>query len=82
MEDKTTARNMDELGRIVIPANILEELGWGTGTKLEVAISDVTIKTITIREVSPCCSLCRAQSESLTKVEKGYICGQCAEKLK
>ena len=82
MEEKATARSMDELGRVVIPADMREKLGWGTGTKLEVAISDVTIKTITIREVSPCCSLCKAESENLTQVESGYICGKCTAKLK
>ena len=72
---------MDDLGRVVIPTDIREKLGWGTGTKLEVAISNVTIKTITIREVSPCCSLCRSEAENLTQVESGYICEQCTAKL-
>jgi len=82
MEENRTTQNMDDLGRIVIPADIRENLGWGTGTKLEVAINDITVKSIVVREVSPCCSLCRAESENLTPIEKGHICGQCAAKLK
>jgi len=77
----TATRSIDELGRIVIPADAREALGWGTGTKLEVAINDINVKSITVREVSPCCSLCRTESENLTKIEKGYVCQQCAAKI-
>ena len=82
MEEQKATRQMDELGRIVIPADIRESLGWGTGTKLEVVISDITVKSITIREVSPCCSLCRSESENLVQIEKGYVCEHCAEQVK
>jgi len=82
MEEQKATRQMDELGRIVIPADIRESLGWGTGTKLEIVISDITVKSIVIREVSPCCSLCRAESENLVQIEKGYVCEQCAEQVK
>jgi len=82
MEEPKAIRQMDELGRIVIPADIRESLGWGTGTKLEIVISDITVKSIVIREVSPCCSLCRAESENLVQIEKGYVCEQCAEQVK
>ena len=81
-EQKAVARSMDDLGRVVIPGDIREALGWGTGTKLEVTISDITVKTVVIREISPCCSLCREESENLVKVEKGYICTECATKIK
>ena len=82
MEAQKVTRQMDELGRIVIPADIREALGWGTGTKLEVVINDITVKSITIREVSPCCSLCRAECENLVQVEKGYVCERCIEQVK
>ena len=73
---------MDDLGRIVIPRDIREAFGWGDGTKLEITISDITVKSIVVREVSPCCSLCRAESENLMKIEKGHVCEQCAEQVK
>ena len=81
---RTVTRPMDDLGRIVIPRDIREAFGWGDGTKLEITISDVTVKTVVIRErdISPCCSLCRAESENLVQVEKGYVCERCAEKVK
>jgi len=80
-KQKTVTRSMDDLGRVVIPGDIRETLGWGTGTRLEVEISDITVKSITIREVSACCSLCRAESEGLMIIEKGYICRKCSAKI-
>ena len=81
---KAATRSMDDLGRVVIPGDIREALGWGNGTKLEVTISDVTVKTVVIREreTLPCCSLCREESENLVRVEKGYVCPECAAKIK
>jgi len=80
-KQKAATRSMDDLGRVVIPGDIRETLGWGTGTLLEAEISDITVRSITIREVSACCSLCRANSEDLVKVEKGHVCCQCAAKI-
>jgi len=82
MEVQKVARQLDELGRIVIPADIRETLGWETGTKLVIEINDIAVKSIVVRESVPGCSLCRSQSENLIKIEKGYICGQCAEKVR
>lgn len=72
---------MDDLGRIVIPADMREALGWGTGKKLEVLISDISAKTVIVREISLRCSLCREQTENLRKVEKGHVCPECAAKI-
>ena len=81
-KQKTVTRHLDELGRLVIPGDIREALEWGTGTKLEVAIADTAAKSVIVREVAPCCSLCRAESEGLLKVEEGYVCPVCAAKIK
>ena len=79
------ARQLDEIGRIVIPADIREELEWGAGTNLEVSIKDNkdnAAKTIIIKEVHPCCSLCRKKSGNLEKIEKGYMCPECLIKIR
>jgi len=81
-EQRAATRPMDDLGRVVIPGDIREALGWGKGTKLEVTISDITVKTVAIREISPCCSLCRAKAENLRQVEKGYVCPECVAQIK
>ena len=79
---KNATRSMDDIGRVIIPADIRETLGWGFGTKVEFAINDIAAKSIIVRETSPCCSLCRAQSENLTEIEKGYVCPECAAQIK
>ena len=78
---KAVTRQMDELGRMVIPANIREAFEWGVGTRLEIAISDSAAKSIIIKEVFPCCSLCRKNSGYVVKIEKGYMCPGCLEKI-
>ena len=84
-KQKAAPRQMDELGRILIPADIREVLEWGVGTKLEISVrnsKDSTVKAITIKEVAPCCSLCRKKSGNLEKIEKGYMCPDCLIKIR
>ena len=81
-ERRAITRSIDELGRFVIPIDIRDAFGWGLGTKLEITISDTSAKAISVREISPCCSLCRKESEGLVKVERGYVCPKCTEKIK
>jgi len=78
---KSASRSIDDLGRFVIPINIRDELGWGQGTKLEVTISDLSAKEIAVREISPCCTLCRRESENLVAVERGYVCPLCSARI-
>jgi len=79
---KSATRRLDELGRIIIPRDIRDALVWGSGTRLEVVISDISAKTVTLREVAPCCTLCRSESENLAKIQRGYVCRKCAAKIK
>ena len=78
---KTTPRQLDEIGRIVIPADIRETLGWGVGTTLEVEINDSAAKSVILKEIAPHCSLCRKKSANLEKIEKGYMCPDCLMKV-
>ena len=82
MDQNAGLRLMDDLGRIVIPRNICDEFGWNAGTKLRATISDTHVKTVLIREPLPLCSLCRKESDSLMRVEKGYVCPLCTAKIK
>ena len=78
----TTTRLIDDLGRIVIPADIREAFGWGAGKKLEVAISDVASKSIIIRDFIFRCSLCQEKHKDLVRIENGYICPSCTAKIR
>jgi len=81
-EHRALTRPIDELGRIIIPKDICQTLGWGKGTLLEVEINDAKAKSISLREVVPCCTFCRAKSKDLLQVAKGYICPECAAQIK
>ena len=78
-EQRAITRSIDELGRFVIPIDIRNVFGWGLGTKLEITISDAYAKVISVREISPCCSLCRKESENLVNIERGYVCPKCTK---
>jgi len=78
---KAVTRCIDDLGRIVVPADIREALGWETGRKLEIVLSDVATKSIVIRDVIVRCSLCREESQNLQRIENGYICPACTAKI-
>jgi len=78
---KSEIRSIDEQGRITIPLHIREEFEWKAGKDLRVAIIDTTAKVIVIREIWPCCSLCRKAFENLQVIEQGHVCPQCAAKI-
>jgi len=80
-KDQGATRSLGELGHAVIPGDIRDAFGWGADTRLEVMLKNISIKSVTIREAFPRCSLCRQEAESLTKVEQGYICPQCAIRI-
>mgnify|MGYP002347700077 FL=1 len=75
-------RPLDDLGRIVIPGDMRELLGWKSGVRLELSVGDTDSQFITIREAHPRCSLCWKEPEELLPVANGFVCGQCKESIK
>lgn len=74
-------RPLDDLGRIVIPGDMRELLGWKPGIRLELSVGDADNQSITIREAHPRCSLCWQESESLLPVANGFVCAQCRKSI-
>ena len=72
-------RQLDDLGRVVIPWDVRRILGWGLGTGVEIEIQDLNAKIITMRQVAPCCSLCGENYKDLVSIENGYVCPKCVE---
>ena len=70
-------RTMDELGRIVIPMTVRENLGLDAGDKFEMVINGTQI--ILVRHL-PKCSVCD-YDDNVQKVNKAYLCEECREKL-
>ena len=72
-------REIDGVGRIVVPMQIRKELGLiAPGSKLEL-FSDG--KQIICRKAVKDCIFCKSESE-LTEFEGQYICKTCLEKIK
>ena len=80
--EEVFTRSIDMQGQIEIPAKLCEVMGWEPGTKLELGLVDISIKSIVLREVFTRCSLCRSKSEHLAEIEAGYICLRCASQIK
>ena len=75
--ERTVIREMDELGRIVLPRDFRNALAWGTETK--VAIQLEGSKMVLFAEPG-LCFLCGGK-ENLREVKDRYICKACIAEL-
>jgi AbrB family transcriptional regulator, transcriptional pleiotropic regulator of transition state genes len=69
-------RKIDELGRVVIPKEIRDMQGIGTGTPMEFYIRE---REIIIKKYNTGCNECGEYTTDL--VGKANICRPCAKKL-
>lgn len=75
----TIVRKLDELGRVVLPAEIRSEVGIKEGTPVNITF-DTDNGSIIITKFIPCCSIC-GEMESLIPMEKDvYLCQNCLTK--
>ena len=81
-KERTLISSMDELGRIEIPEDIRKIMGWSAGTKLEVGLVDICVRSAILREVFTRCSLCRRKTKGLLEVEGGFVCPACVAIIK
>lgn len=70
-------RSVDQLGRVVLPAEFRRELGIELGDPLDILLLDDRIE---IHKPVPICRLCGGQ-EHLTKRGRVWICCGCMESL-
>ena len=72
------SRPIDELGRIVIPKEIRNALDLRPKDEIEIYIDG---GSMIMKKATPCCALC-GEKDRLLQVENGYICSNCAEKIR
>ncbi len=71
-------RNVDKLGRIVIPAEIRDKLGVkGTGGLLELYADG---DSIILRKYEPACIFCQ-NNEDIIIFKSKKVCRKCAEEM-
>ena len=79
MDMKTTGmtRPVDQLGRVVIPKEIRNELNVAEGDRLEIWMDG---DTVLMRKYEPHCVFCE-ETEDLIEFEGRLICKKCASKI-
>jgi len=78
MKMKGTVRNMDQLGRVVVPKEYRKSMDLQDRDPMEVFLTD---EGILIKKVQNECALCGSK-ERLLEFENRLICGKCMEKIK
>lgn len=78
MKSVKITRKVDELGRIVIPAEIRKHLGVEQDSILEVELRG---EEIVLKVAEDSCRLCGAK-ENLYPVGKVFVCSKCADEIK
>ena len=72
-------RQIDPLGRIVVPADLRRALGWGVGQELEFVVSghgEVTLRSVPVSA----CVFCGSLKDVVPHFDR-YVCVTCVEKI-
>ena len=78
MKSTGIVRNIDELGRIVVPKEIRQRLGIAKNDPVENFVDN---ESIILRKYTPVCHFCGG-SENLHTFKDKNICHSCIEELK
>ena len=70
-------RQVDELGRIVIPIELRRNLGIEVRDPLEIYVDE---DTILLKRYNPLCILC-GESDDLVEYKGKKVCRKCIEKM-
>lgn len=74
-------RKIDDMGRIVLPRDIRDELGWKAEEPIEIEIMDRGEQTVLLRPAKPRCGFCGEPKEELKTLGQGSLCATCLEEL-
>ena len=77
MKSTGIVRNIDELGRIVIPKEIRRKLGIENNDPVEIYIEG---ETILLNKYHPACHFC-GRTENIIDFKGKMVCRICAEEL-
>ena len=77
------SRKIDELGRITLPSELRNKLGWETGDELALYSVDRNTMLVQLTEKAsgPSCVICK-KPESIVKLSNADICGACFKEIK
>lgn len=78
MKSTGIVRNIDELGRIVIPKEIRKKLGIEKNDPVEIFVDG---ETVILSKYHPVCHFC-GKTENISDFKGKTICGDCIAELK
>jgi len=78
MKSTGIVRNLDRLGRIVIPIELRKVLGLNIKDPVEISMEG---KRIILEKYSPSCIFC-GESENISCFNNKMICKQCSDQIK
>ena len=78
MKSTGIVRNVDDLGRLVLPREFRKHLGIENGTPVEITSED---DKIIIKRFNPRCIFCNGEGE-ITEFMGKRICVECIAKIK
>ena len=77
MRSVGTARRIDQLGRVVVPAELRKILGIRKGDLLDIRVEDGRLVLV---KIEPECAICGG-SDNLQKLHEKHICKDCVGEL-
>jgi AbrB family transcriptional regulator, transcriptional pleiotropic regulator of transition state genes len=71
------ARKVDQLGRVVLPAEVRRHFGITPGDLIEIAVDS---DAILLTKVEDCCVFCTGTA-NLSEFSGKLVCGECLNRL-
>jgi transcriptional pleiotropic regulator of transition state genes len=72
-----TARRIDQLGRVVVPAELRRMLGIRQGDLLDIRVED---GRLVLLKIEPDCAIC-GRSDNLVELHDKHVCKDCVREL-
>jgi transcriptional pleiotropic regulator of transition state genes len=73
-----TARRIDQLGRVVVPAELRRLLGFNEGEMLEFSARG---NELVLRRVAPSCAICSFATDDLVDLRDKHLCRGCLREI-
>lgn len=77
MKSTGIVRNIDELGRIVVPKEIRQRFGIAKNDPVEIYVEN---ECIILRKYTPVCHFC-GSTEGISEYKDKCICRECIEEI-
>jgi len=74
-----TARRIDQLGRVVVPAELRRLLGFNEGEMLEFSARG---SELVLRRVAPSCAICGSAADDLVDLRDKHLCRDCLHEIR